>query len=158
MDSSPLFLTPHRAAPPAFICVTEYPSEWDFFWNELIWKLLSYKQFSSATKNTILSSSKIRGFDFLFVHFYFGLYGPKSILPHCLQRGKSDRTRGHLRVAFTESFRKVLSHLVFLLQQSLQGDVFSRSWTGGDLSSYRSQLQCYRCWQSSTCSLVVYHE
>ena len=69
------------------------------------------------------------------------LWTQKYPSPHCLHHGKSDRVRGHLRVAFTESFQKVLSHLVFLIQQSLWADVFSRSLTDGDLSSYCSQLQ-----------------
>lgn len=116
--SNGLFPHPLQSTLPAFICIVEYPSEWDFFWNELIWKLLPCKQFSSAAKNTIVSSSEIRGLDFPFACFYIGLCGPKSFLPHHLPHGTSDRARGHLSVAFTESFRKVLSHLVFLIQQS----------------------------------------
>lgn len=153
--SNGLFPHPLQSTLPAFICIVECPSEWDFFWNELIWKLLPCKQFSSAAKNTIVSSSEIRGLDFPFACFYIGLCGPKVFFPTTSPMAHLIEPEGTW-VLPSQSLLGKFSPIWSSSSSSLRAYVFSASLTDGDLSS--SSLLCYCCWQSSTCSLIVYHK
>lgn len=115
-------------------------SFWDFFWNELIWIRLFYKQFSNATKNIILSSSEIIAFDFFVCMFLLlTLMAQKctSPLPPPWQIWDA---KEQWEVAFREAFPENS-----LLQFSSSSRIFRQMsspelWPVEDLSNCCSQL------------------